>query len=96
MSNPLVGSTVLVQITVTDPTTGALSDATVDLVVRTPDGTETAETPDHPSTGIYEHYLTLTEEGWWTTIWTVTVGEFVTVKECQVCAGASVLVGVSP
>ena len=96
MSNPLVGSTVLIQITVTDPTTGELSAASVDLVIRAPDGTESAESPTNPSLGVYEYYLTLDAEDWWTAIWTVTVGEYVTVKECQVCAGASVLVGVSP
>lgn len=96
MSNPLVGSTVLIQITVTDPTTGDLAAATVDLVIKAPDGTETPETPDNPSLGVYEFYLSLDETEWWTAIWTVTVGSYVTVKECSVCAGASVLAGSSP
>ena len=94
MSNPLVGSTVLIQITVTDPTTGQLTDATVSLVIRDPEGNESAETPDHPSTGIYEFYLALDEDGWWYAIWTVTSGELTTVKECGVCATETVLVGV--
>lgn len=94
MSDPLVGSTVLQRITVTDPATGALTDATVTLVVQAPDGTETTPAPDHPSTGVYEHYLALTAEGWWTLIWTAASGQFVTVEECAVCASASALVSV--
>ena len=92
MSNPIVGSTVLTQITVTDPD-GELAAATVELVIRAPDGTETTETPDNPSTGVYEYYLPLDEEGWWYAIWTVTVGAYVTVKECGVCAAETILVG---
>ena len=95
MPNPLVGSTVLVSITVTNPTTGELEDATdVDLVIRDPAGVETTVVPDHPSTGVYEYYLTLDQEGWWYPIWTVTMGSLVTVTECSVCAAATVLVGV--
>lgn len=86
MSNPLVGSTVLIQITVTDPTTGELTAATVDLTIRDPDGNETPEVPTNPSVGIYQHYQNLDEEGWFYAIWTVTSGEYVTVKVCQVCA----------
>ena len=96
MSDPLVGSTVLMQITVTDAVTGDLTNGTVDLVIRAPDGTETTEVPTNPSVGIYQHFLTLTDEGWWYAIWTVTVGDFTTVEECGVCAGATVLVGSSP
>lgn len=96
MSEPLVGSTVLIQITVTDPVTGDLAAAMVDLVVQAPDGTETSPVPTNPSVGVYEHYLTLTQEGWWYAIWTATSGEYVTVKECSVCASASALVSVSP
>ena len=62
MSEPLVGSTVLIQITVTDPVTGDLAAAMVDLVVQAPDGTETSPVPTNPSVGVYEHYLTLTQE----------------------------------
>lgn len=91
MSNPLVGSTVLVQITVTDPSTGAPADATVELVVKAPDGSESTPTPDHPSTGVYSHYLDLSAEGWWTAIWTATVGELTTRQECAVCASPTVL-----
>jgi len=91
-----MGSTVLVQITVTDAITGELANGTIDLVVRAPDGTETTEIPTNPSIGIYQHFLLLDEAGWWTTIWTATVGDFTTVKECSVCAGATVLVGASP
>ena len=87
MSNPLVGSTVQVQITVTDPD-GNLAAASVDLVVQDPSGNESTEVPTNPSTGVYQFFLTLDEEGWWTTIWTATVGDFVTVKECSVCAEA--------
>lgn len=93
MTDALVGSTVLVYITVTDPTTGDLTNATVDLIIQDPMGNETVESPTNPSTGIYEFYLSLDEEGWWTAIWSVTSGDFVTVKECTVCAKATVLVG---
>lgn len=87
MSNPIVGSTVISRITVTDPETGALTDAdSVDLIVKNPSGTETAETPTHPSTGIYEFPIDLDEPGWFIATWTVTVGDLITVKECQVCA----------
>lgn len=92
MSTPLVGSTVLIQITVTDPD-GELTAASVELVIRDPQGNEATVSPSNPSTGVYEYYLALDEEGWFTAIWTVTVGSYVTVKECQVCAGATVLVG---
>lgn len=92
MSNPIVGSTVLIQITVTDPD-GELSAATVDLVIRDPDGDETSVSPTNPSLGVYEYYLALVEDGWWYAIWTVTVGNYVTVKECGVCATPTVLVG---
>lgn len=94
MANPLVGSTVLVDIQVTDPDTGELTNATdVDLVIRDPSGNESTEIPTNPSTGVYEFYLTLDEEGWWYPIWTVTLGSLVTVTECSVCAAATVLVG---
>lgn len=93
MSNPLVGSTVLIQITVTDPDTGEPSDATVDLVIRDPDGDETTVSPTHADTGVYEYFLPLTEDGWWYAIWTVTSGGLTTVKECGVCAAPTVLVG---
>lgn len=92
MSTPLVGSTVLIQITVTDPD-GELSAASVDLVIRDPSGNESSVSPSNPSLGVYEYYLALDEEGWFYAIWTVTVGSYVTVKECGVCAGATVLVG---
>ena len=95
MTQPLVGSTVLSRVTVTDPD-GELAAATVDLVIRAPDGTETSETPDNPSVGVYEYYLPLTEEGWWYAIWTVTVGNYTTVTECGVCAAPTILVGSSP
>jgi hypothetical protein len=94
MSNPLVGSTVLIQITVTNPTTGALEDATVDLTIIDPSGNETEPTVTHASTGVYEYYLLLDEIGWFYAVWTVTSGEFTTVKECSVCAGESALVAV--
>lgn len=93
MSNPIVGSTVNVQITVTDPDTGDLTNATVDLVIRDPSGNESSVVPTNPSTGVYSYYLTLDEDGWWYAIWTVTLGNYVTVKECGVCATATVLVG---
>lgn len=96
MSNPLVGSTVLIQITVTDPTTGELAAATVDLVIQAPDGTETSPAPTNPSVGVYQHFLTLDQEGWWYAVWTATSGSYVTVKECSVCASPSALVSVSP
>lgn len=96
MSDPLVGSTVLIQITVTDPVTGALAAASVDLTIQAPDGTETTPVPTNPSLGVYQHFLTLSQEGWWYAIWTATSGSFVTVKECSVCASASALVSVSP
>lgn len=92
--NYLVGSTVLVRITVRDDE-GDLSDGTVDLVIQAPDGTETSESPTHTSTGIYDFYLDLDEEGWWTAIWTVTVANFTSVIECTVCAKASVMAGSS-
>jgi hypothetical protein len=95
MSNPLVGSTVLVRLTVTDPTTGEPADATVDLEVVAPDGTQTSESPDHPSTGVYTFPLPLDQAGWWTTIWTATSGDLVTVIECKVCAADSILSEVS-
>lgn len=93
MSNPIVGSTVLIQITVINPDTGNLEDASVDLVIRDPSGNESSVSPTNPSTGVYEYYLALDEEGWFYAIWTVTSGSYVTVKECGVCAGATVLVG---
>jgi hypothetical protein len=96
MSDPLVGSTVLIQITVTDPVTGDPAAATVDLVIQAPDGTETTPVPTNPSVGVYQHYLALDAAGWWTAYWTATSGEYVTVKECSVCASASGLVSVSP
>lgn len=88
----LVGSTVLVRITVRD-TDGELADGTVDLVIQDPQGNETSVSPTHTSTGIYDYYLDLDEDGWWTAVWTVTVGSFTEVIECTVCAKASVLVG---
>jgi hypothetical protein len=95
MSNPIVGSTVLIQITVTNPTTGELEVATsVDLTIIDPSGNEDAESPTNPSTGVYEFYLTLDEEGWFYAVWTVASGELTTVKECSVCAGESALVAV--
>lgn len=90
MSSPIVGSTVLIQITVTDPD-GELTAASVDLTIRAPDGTQTTPAPANPSLGVYEYYLPLTEDGWWYAIWEVTVGSYVTVKECGVCAFATVL-----
>jgi hypothetical protein len=89
--NHLVGSTVIVQITVRD-TDGVLAAATVDLTVQDPSGNETMESPTNPSTGIYQYALTLDEVGWWTTIWSATVGDLTEVIECTVCATASVLV----
>jgi hypothetical protein len=89
----LVGSTVLVRITVTDPTTGDLANGTVDLVIQDPAGNETSESPTNPSTGVYDYYLDLDEDGQWIAIWTVTVGSFTEVIECCVNAVASVLVG---
>lgn len=87
MSNPIVGSTVISRITVTDPETGQLTDAdSVDLIVKDPSGVETAETPTHPDTGVYEFPIDLDEAGWYIAAWTVTVGELVAIKECQVCA----------
>jgi hypothetical protein len=91
MSNPIVGSTVLIQITVTDPD-GELAAATVDLHVFDPSGVETEPVPTNPSVGIYQHYLTLDEAGWWYAVWEATSGELTTVKECSVCAGDSSLV----
>lgn len=92
MSNPLVGSTVLIYITVTDPLTGDPAAATVDLTIISPAGVETTPTPTNPSTGVYEHFLTLTEEGDWWAVWEATSGDYTTVKECSVCAVDSALV----
>jgi hypothetical protein len=89
----LVGSTVRVRIYVRDPATGDLANGTVDLVIQDPSGNETPEIPTNTSTGIYDFYLDLDEEGQWTAIWTVTVGSFTGVEECCVSAVASVLVG---
>lgn len=91
MSNHLVGSTVRVQITVRDED-GELVAASVDLVIQDPSGDETTPAVLNPSLGVYQYYLTLDEVGWWTAIWTATVGSFVEVKECTVCAQDSVLV----
>jgi len=90
MSNHLVGSTVLIQITVRDPD-GVLAAAVVDLVIQDPSGDETTPAVLNPSTGVYEYYLTLDEVGWWTAVWTATVASFVEVIECTVCAQESVL-----
>lgn len=90
MSNPIVGSTVLIQITVTTPD-GDLTAASVDLTIRDPEGNQTSVSPSNPSLGVYEYYLNLDEDGWWYAIWEVTVGSYVTVKECGVCAFATVL-----
>lgn len=87
LSNPLVGSSVITRITVTDPETGQATDAdSVDLIVQDPGGNETSETPTHPSTGVYQFPIDLDEPGWFIAIWTVIVGDLMTVKECQVCA----------
>ena len=86
MSNPLVGSTVLSQITVTDPTTGELVNGTVVLTIRDPDGDESVEVPTNPSTGIYQYLLPLDAEGWFYAIWSVTVAGLTTIAVCQVCA----------
>lgn len=96
MSDPvIVGSTVRFQITVTDPDTGDLTAATsVDLTVTDPAGIESTPAVTNPSTGVYQSFVDLDQEGWFTATWTVTLGSFVTVKECAVCAGATVVVGV--
>lgn len=91
----LVGSTVLLQITVTDPTTGDPTAATVDLDIVDPSGVVTSESPANPSVGVYTFALELTEAGWWTAVWTATSGSLTTVKECTVCATDSALVVVS-
>lgn len=87
MTNPLVGSTVKAQVTVTNPDTGVLTDGTVTLAVTNPDNTTSGVSPTNPSTGIYSYNLMLNAAGWWTLTWTVSAGGYTTVTECQVCAG---------
>jgi hypothetical protein len=90
--NHLVGSTVIIRLTVRDEN-GDLAAATVDLVIQDPSGNESIEVPTNPSLGVYEYALDLDEVGWWTAIWTATVGSLTEVIECTVCAKESVLVG---
>lgn len=85
--NHYVGSTIRRFVTVTDPD-GVLTNGTVTLEVTDPSGAVTTPVPDNPSTGIYEHYLALTEAGDFYLEWTVTIGSYVEVEVCSVCAVA--------
>jgi hypothetical protein len=95
MSEPLVGSTVLMLFYVYEDQAKTIpADATsIDLVIQDPDGAQSPETPTHISTGVYGYYLPLTAPGWWYAIWTATSGDLVTPEECGVCAGETILVG---
>lgn len=94
MANPIVGSTVQLLITVLDPETELPVNASaVVLVIRDPSGNESTVATTNPSTGVYSYFLELDEAGYFVAIWTVTVGSYTTVRECQVCADATVLVG---
>lgn len=91
MSNPLVGSTVIVRFTVTDPDTGERTDASVTADIMDPSGNHTTPTPDHPSTGVYDVAVALDEPGYFAVTLTATSGDLTTVEECSVCADASVV-----
>jgi hypothetical protein len=67
----VLGQRATLRTTVTDPA-GQLSDATVALAVTAPDGTVSAPTVTHPSTGVYTADVTFTQPGDWLVVWTTT------------------------
>jgi hypothetical protein len=85
-----VGDAVPLGIEVHNPTTGALTSATVSITLTKPDGTA-ATTPDitNPSTGIYRASPTVDALGLWTGVWT-TSGTVVTVTPFSFYVGAAV------
>lgn len=89
--NHIVGSTVLVRLTVTNE--GELAEAVVTATIREPDGTESAGIVTNPSTGVYATLVDLTMPGPWYVVWTASAAGLTEVIECCVVAVESILVG---
>lgn len=87
--NYTTGQTVTLKATFRDIAEALIDPSTVDLTIEDPDGNLTTPTPTNPSTGVYEHQLTLTIEGNWDYRYEGTTSEGTTVCEGRVCAVAS-------
>ena len=94
MANPIVGSTVTLQVEWFDLAGDPVAGATV-LYVQDPSGTETTPAVSNPTTGVYRAQVTLNEAGICRHRWEAVSVDGTIVCEGSVCAQASALGGVS-
>lgn len=81
-----LGDAVPLRIEVRNPTTGALTSATVTITLTAPDGTSSSPDIANPSTGIYRASPTVDQLGLWVGAWT-TSGTVVTVTPFSFSVG---------
>lgn len=68
----ILGQPVRIPLSITDPTTGLPTDATVSVIVTKPDGSTITPSITHPSTGEYETIVVPNLAGTWLYVWSVT------------------------
>lgn len=81
-----LGDAVPLKIEVRNPTTGALTSATVSITLTAPDGTSSSPDIANPSTGVYRASPTVDQLGLWVGAWT-TSGTVVTVTPFSFSVG---------
>ena len=94
MADPIVGSTVTLEVKWTDIAGDPVSASTV-LYVLDPTGTETTPAVSNPTVGTYRGQVVLDEAGIWRYRWEAESSEGVIVCEGAVCARASAFVTAS-